>query len=392
MKKKFFLIAALILLFLPLSNGFIYGQENQRYFDEALPHSEEIRLTILHPSMGSIHSLLELRKNGLIPKENLIVIGVFHEKQMEYDNLGRGYGEAMSYVQKNRLDWIRFHKLTGELDSKKLFQKNALSEELNKIFAYSDGIILFGGADIPPSVYGEKTSLLTVIHTPYRHYLETMVVFHLLGGWQEPNFKPFLQSHPEFPVLAFCLGLQSLNVGTGGTLVQDIPSEIYHVHTVEDILALSPDNWHTNPYAKLHPRGLRSSNMHPIRLLENGKFIQEWEFSSEEHPYVYSSHHQAIEKLGKGFKIIATSMDGKVPEAIEHEIYPHVLGVQFHPEASSLWDETIKSKLTPDDKEEIRLFSILEKNPPSLAFHQKLWSWFSEKLRVYHTGLKTRRP
>ncbi len=390
MKNKSIVLASFILLFFATSIGLFCWQEDLRYFDKAPSQSDETRVIFLHPSMASIRSLLELRKRGLIPGEKFIMVGLFHEKQLASDNLGRDYGAAMTYVQKNQLDWIRFHELKGELDPKKLFQENTLSEELKKIFSSSDGIILFGGADIPPSVYGEKTSLLTIIDSPYRSYLDITSVFHLLGGWGEKNFTPFLETHPEFPVLAFCLGLQSLNVGTGGTLFQDIPSEIYNKRTVEDILDLGPDNWHDNPYAKLHPRGLRSSNLHRIRLLEKGKFIQEWGFSSKDQPYVYSSHHQAIEKLGKGFKVIATSMDGKVPEAIEHEIYPHVLGVQFHPEASSLWDETRKSKLAPDDKEEISLFSILKANPPSLAFHQKLWSWFSKKVRAYHNTRENR--
>jgi putative glutamine amidotransferase len=392
MKKKFLPFALFILLLGTVGSGLFYGQEDQRFFDEAAPYAQEIRLAILHPSMESIRALLELRKHKCIPEKNFIVIGVFHEKQLEYDDTEGGYEEAIAYVRESHLDWIKFHKLRGDFDPEEIYQKNTLSEELNKIFAYSDGIILFGGADIPPSVYGEKTSLLTIIDTPYRSYLDMMVVFHLLGGWQDEHFNPFIESHPEFPVLAFCLGLQSLNVGTGGTLFQDIPSEIYHKKTVEDILALSPDNWHENPYSKLHPKGLRSCNMHRIRLLEKGKFILEWGFSPEDSPYVYSSHHQAIRKLGKGFKIIATSVDGKVPEAIEHETYPNILGVQFHPEASSLWDETKTSRLSPDDKEETNLFSILENNPPSLAFHQKIWSWFCEKLRAYHDGRKDQRP
>jgi putative glutamine amidotransferase len=392
MKKRMFIIGAFILLFISPGIGLFHHQERPHYFDEAAAHSKEIRLVILYPSLGSIRNLLELRKQKLIPQDNITVVGIYHQKQLEYDVTAGGYERAMAYVRDHHLDWIEFHELSGDLDPEKLFQKNSLSEELERIFARSDGIIFFGGADIPPSVYGEKTSLLTDIATPYRSYLDTTVAFHLLGGWQEENFEPFLESHPEFPVLAFCLGLQSLNAGAGGTLFQDIPSEIYHKKTVEDILTLSPDNWHQNPYSKLHPRGLRSCNMHRIRLAEKGKFVQEWGFSSADRPFIYSSHHQAVRKLGKGLKVIATSVDGKVPEAVGHETFPNVLGVQFHPEASSLWDKIKKSKLTPDDEEEVSLFSILENNPPSLAFHRKIWSWFVEKMSAYHKSRQDQRP
>jgi len=124
--------------------------------------------------------------------------------------------------------------------------------------------------------------------------------------------------------------------------------------------------------------------MHRIKLLEQGKFIKEWGFEKKDNPFIYSSHHQAVRKLGKGIKVIATSLDGNVIEAIEHTKYPNVLGVQFHPEARSLWDADNKSRLTPGDKEETNLLSILEKNPPSLAFHKKLWSWFTQKLKASH--------
>lgn len=392
MKRKSLVLALLLLFAATVSSGLSFGQEGLRYFDRAERDSKEIRLTVFHPSMGSIKALLELKRHHLIPEENFIVIGVFHEKQLEYDDTDKGYEEAIAYVRENHLDWIKFHRITGDFDPEKLFQKNALSEDLNTIFSCSDGIILFGGADIPPSVYGEKTSLLTNIDTPYRSYLDTTVVFHLLGGWEEEDLDPFLESHPEFPILAFCLGLQSLNVGTGGTLIQDIPSRIYHKETVEDILTLSPDEWHENPYSKLHPKGVRTCNMHRIRFLENGKFVRDWGFSIEDEPFVYSSHHQAIEKLGKGLEVIATSVDGKVVEAIEHQTYPYVLGVQFHPEATSLWDETKMSRLSPEDEEEVSLFSILENDPPSLAFHRKIWSWFVEKLKAYHNGHKGQNP
>ena len=259
-----------------------------------------------------------------------------------------------------------------------------MSEELIKIFSYSDGLILFGGDDIPPAVYGEKTSLLADIGTPYRSFLETTIVFHLLGGWQDKNFEPYLESFPEFPILGLCLGSQSINVGTGGTLFQDIPSEIYGKTQVEDIIAMTGENWHENPYSDLFPQDFRSSNMHRIKLAEDGKFILDWGFKKEDLPCVYSSHHQAIRKLGKGIRTIATSLDGKVIEAIEHDRFPNVLGVQFHPESRNIWDATRKSRLTPDDKEETSLLSILESNPPSLGFHKKLWSWFSQKLKASH--------
>ena len=366
--------------------GSLRCQQDQRFFDEAARQSENVRLTVLFPSLGDLKALEQLRKKGLMSVKNLTVIGLYHEKQLT------NFEDSIRYAKENGHRWLKFHKLNGNLPTEKLFHKNDLSEELLKIFSYSDGLLLFGGADIPPSFYNKKTSLLTRISTPYRSLLDTMVVFHFLGGWQNEEFEPYCQTYPDFPVLGLCLGLQSLNVGTGGTLFQDIPSEIYGKHHIEDIIAMTRENWHVNPYAGLHPRELRSSNMHRIMLLEDGKFVKDWGFRKEDKPYVYSSHHQAVGKLGKGFRVIATSLDGKVVEAIEHTTYPNILGVQFHPEARSLWDTDKKSRLIPKDKEETALFSILENNPPSLAFHKKIWSWFSQKLKASHKHRIKQKP
>jgi putative glutamine amidotransferase len=364
--------------------GSLWSQSNQRFFDQAPLLSENVRLIALNPTKSNLQTLDELRERNLLSIQNLIVIGLFHEKQVEDSRAARSYEEAAKFAQENGHDWIRFHRLEEGLDVKTLFRKNELSEELIKIFSSSDGMILFGGADIPPPVYGEKTSLLTGISTPYRSYLETSIVFHLLGGWQDETSTPYCQSRKEFALLGLCLGSQSLNVGTGGTMFQDIPSEIYGKNRVEDIIAMARENWHENPFAKLFPQDFRSSNMHRIKLSENGKFVRDWGFERDDRPYVYSSHHQSVRKLGKGIRVIATSLDGKVVEAIDHTAYPNVLGVQFHPEACSLWDANKKSRLVPEDEKETALFTILQDNPPSLAFHKKIWDWFSHKLEASH--------
>lgn len=379
-EKVFFALAIYTLFFF----GPICGQASQRFFDDAPLKSDDIRLIILDPTKGNMQTIVELRRQNLISIGNLTVIGLFHEKQAEDRSVARSYEAAREFSEENGHNWIKFHKLTEGLEQRTLFQRNALSEELINIFSRSDGLILFGGDDIPPSLYGEKTSLLTNIGTPYRSFLETTIIFHLLGGWQDESFDPYCKSFPEFPVLGLCLGCQNLNVGTGGTLYQDIPSEIYGITHVEDIISMSRENWHENPHALLFPEDFRSSNMHRIKISEDGKFVRDWGFDAKDTPIIYSSHHQAIRKPGKGIRVIATSLDGKVVEAIEHEVYPHVLGVQFHPESRSIWDTSITSRLTPDEKEETSLTSVLDDNPPSLAFHRKVWSWFCQKLQAAH--------
>lgn len=354
-------------------------QAQERYFDTADRTSDQIRLTILYPSLGSIRDLMTLRDTRLLHIENLLIVGVYHEKETT------DYQSSIDYARENNLDWLKFHRLTGDLNKEVIFQKNELTNEFENIFNKSDGIIFFGGADIPPYIYGEKTNLLTEIETPYRSFLETSFIFHLLGGKQNIDFIPLLDSDKDFPILGICLGCQSLNVGTGGTLIQDIWVKRYGKQTLEDVISLSKNRWHTNPYQRLFPEeNLISYNMHTIKLLEKGKFVKELGFSKDDEPLIVSAHHQMPGKLGKGMKVIATSLDRKVIEALEHERYPNVLGVQFHPEFPILYDRTKTYRFIPEDKEEISLLEILEKNPPSFEFHKKIWDWFGEKSKEYH--------
>ena len=366
----------LILLFLFAFQGRLPSQISERYFDRAKTSSDRIRLVVLYPVDFAVRILDELRQRDFLAVENLLVIGVYHEQEVS------DYKAAFEYVKQKNIDWFTFHKVEGSLGVRNLFQKNDCTADFLEIFKKSDGIIFFGGADIPPAIYQDKTNLLTLIETPYRHYIELSFIFHLLGGFQDDGFKPLLESNPLYAVLGICLGCQSLNVGTGGSLSQDIWSEIYGKKYVEDVIGLEQSQWHRNPYTRLHPdKKFSGFLMHPIRLEKDGKFSTEMGFNPDAEPYVSSAHHQALKNLGKGMEVIATSLDGKIIEAVAHKKYPNVLGVQFHPEMPWLWDDTIRFKFTPDDSEEMSFRSILDKNPPSFPFHEKLWLWFREKLK-----------
>jgi len=340
--------------------------------------NDEINLTVFYPSVGTVKNLQALREKGFINIPNLKITGVYHIKELT------NYEEAKKYVQDNRIDWFTFHPVSAELNEKNIFQTNPCTPEFVEIIKNSDGVIFFGGPDIPPAVFNEKTSQLTVIEDPYRHYFELSAIFHFLGGYQNESFQPLLASYPDLPILGICLGAQSLNVGTGGTLIQDIWSEIYGKNFVEDIIALGPDRWHNNPFIKLYPNEkLVGYNLHWIRLLSDSFFIKILGFSEKDHPRILSSHHQAIEKLGKGFKVVATSPDGKIVEAIHHTRFSNVLGIQFHPENYRLWDKNFKIKQKPEDNP-FSSWEILKNNPPSLEFHHKIWEWFAEAMKKNH--------
>lgn len=337
-----------------------------------------VRLVVFNPEVFNIRALAELRKNGTFNVPNLAVIGVYHVKQ------AGDFESARKYVAEHGLDWFTFRPVAAEIGEADVFRKNACTPEFEDIVRNADGVIFFGGPDIPASVYGKKTNFLTSIEDPYRHYFELSAVFHLLGGSQDDAFKPLLEARPNFPILGICLGHQTLNVGTGGSLIQDIPSELYGKTFVEDSIAMGPEHWHSNPYRFLYPLDkLIGYNFHSLALDGNGLFVTAMGFKATDHPRILSSHHQAVEKLGKDLVVIATSRDGKIVEAVTHRKFPCVLGVQFHPEHPLLFDAAARVRQKPGDTP-TSMRAILEGTPSSLAFNKAVWSWFAGKLVAAH--------
>lgn len=374
MKIHHRLLTAFILCLL-FSLGLSSGKTSVRQDDR-------ITVVSLYPSVGTVRDWVILREKGLIDIPHLAVLGVYHERERT------DYKRAQDYVKANGLDWFTFHSVSAPLSPEVLFGKNACSAEFEKLFNDADGIVFFGGPDILPGLYGEKTNLLTRVEDPWRHYLELSFVFHLLGGYQDESFGALLDRRPDFPVVGFCLGAQTLNAGTGGTLIQDIWSEVYDLETFEDVITLGPEAWHTNPFSRLFPWERFSGYFyHSIRFTPAGaRLRREIGFDPEALPLVFSAHHQQAEKPGKGFEVIATSTDGKVIEALAHEKFPNVLAVQFHPEAFANYSPTVRARFTPEDKEAFNLNAYLEAHPPTLEFHRKLWAWIAGKWVSFHAG------
>jgi putative glutamine amidotransferase len=369
------LIPSLLALTLGLN---LAAQAPERALDLLSAKDGNVRLVVFNPEVFNIRALAALRKNGIINIPNLTVIGVYHVRQTD------NFAAARNYVVENKLDWFKFHVVSAEIGEPDVYKRNACTPEFEAIVKKADGVIFFGGPDIPPSIFGKKTNLLTEITDPYRHYLELSAVFHLLGGSQDDNFTPLLRARPEFAVLGICLGFQTLNVGTGGTLIQDIWAELYGKAYVEDVIVLGPEQWHNNPYRRLFPLDkVMGPNFHTIQLDDKSVFVSAMHFRNSDHPRVLSSHHQAVEKLGKDLAAAATSRDGKIIEAVVHRKFPCVLGVQFHPEHPMLWDPEPRVRQKPGDPL-TSYNAILTGTPPSLEFNKAVWKWFAARLVASH--------
>jgi putative glutamine amidotransferase len=130
------------------------------------------------------------------------------------------------------------------------------------------------------------------------------------------------------PIFAICRGIQVLNVAAGGTLVQDIPSQ------VSDPIKHQQEapRWYATHDISIQP-GSR------LAELAGGRALR-----------VNSFHHQAVRQVGAGLRVAASAPDGII-EAIEGTTSRFVLGVQWHPElmvdhyptAQKLFDEFVQA-------------------------------------------------
>jgi len=341
--------------------------------------NDEIVIAMCRPLVSQIKNIEQMFEKDIIPLRKIKLIVFYHENEVT------DYAPSYAYVEENKLSWVRFIVIKGKVNAGDLFKKNNWTDQFKAIFDSTDGIIFTGGMDIPPAIYGEEQLLLTKATTPVRNYYELSFLFQLLGGRQNPGFVPLLESRKNYVVLGICLGCQTMNVACGGTLYQDIPSQVYGFESVEQVLNAGQENIHSYRYFKdLYPLEENlAPAFHRIKLKEKSVFVKQMEMKVTDNPFILTSHHQALKKLGKDLHVIATSMDGKIIEAVEHKKYKNVLGIQFHPEPYLLYKKGRYFKSVPGEGEplDFNLRYFLEDNPPSMTFHKKIWQWFSQNLK-----------
>ncbi len=332
------------------------------------------RVFLLHPTVENIENMLSLIQQKVIEIPDLEMVGVYYEKEV-FD-----YSKSEKYLKDHQIANYTLMKISGELNTRNIYQENDCTPAFKKIVQEADAILFFGGPDIQPAIYGKKQHLLTVVTDPYRHLMETSFLFHLMGGSRNPGFKPLLLQKPNLIVRGFCLGMQTMNVAAGGTLIQDIPQEVYHVSTAEGMLAIDAKNRHHNYNNELYPGcDISWGVLHPIKIAPKGYIHDLCLHMEQQEPYVLSSHHQAVGKLGKNMEVIATSLDGKIIEGLQHKIFKEVIGVQFHPEQASLYLPGSRFINMPKDNYSPNELLIKEK---SMEFHLKYWKDFSKKIAL----------
>ncbi len=358
-------------LFILFSLLFLASYFNAQTNTDSQNTDSKSTIILVNPGIFYLKSIVYMTDHGIIPNKNkLEYLAVFYTKSEVK------ISEAKAYVEQNNIKYIKFQEVYGNLNKSNIYKTNMCSQDFYDLFKNSDGIIFFGGWDIPPVYYGEKTELTVGIRTPNRHLFELSFLFHLLGGNQDLSYKAFLEEKPDYPVLGICLGMQTMNVATGGNMYQDIPSDIYGIKYIEDILQLNPDQRHRNYNKNLYPESeIDNHSFHRVKISDT-ELRKRWHLSSGFNPVVASSHHQAVRQLGKDMMISATSMDGMVIEGLAHKKFPNVVGVQFHPEFFTLHDpDSKKIKFFPEEKELVTEHEILVKHK-SYEFHKNFWKTY----------------
>jgi putative glutamine amidotransferase len=166
-------------------------------------------------------------------------------------------------------------------------------EALDKL----DGLVLAGGCDVDPSMYGAEPHPQTNGTVPERDLVEIALTQAAVER--------------DMPVLGICRGMQVLNVALGGTLSQHVPDDVGHSEH------------------RRHP-GTFDGNDHAVALAAGSlaaRAAGELEHNTKSH------HHQAVDAIGERLTVTGLSTLDELPEAIELPDNRFVLGVQWHPEA-----------------------------------------------------------
>lgn len=176
---------------------------------------------------------------------------------------------------------------------------------LDEVILHLDGLLLSGGVDIDPTLFNEEPIPGLGEIMPERDELELALIQRALKV--------------NLPILAICRGIQMLNVAAGGNMYQDIYSQ----------------------KAGLLQHAQRAPRTHVSHYVQAKKGSLLQIVSGTEKFKVNSFHHQAVKDPAPGFVISAVSSDGVV-EAIESKEHRFVLGVQWHPENLTSFDEVSK--------------------------------------------------
>jgi gamma-glutamyl-gamma-aminobutyrate hydrolase PuuD len=208
------------------------------------------------------------------------------------------HGKTLQYLEQSVASWVMAHEaiavmvpsvLRDSLDERAVPSARRFAQRL-------DGLVLQGGADIHPSLYGDAPRYPEAVTDVVRDRFELELLRAFLAEGK--------------PVLGICRGMQLINVSCGGTLHQDL----LDAGAARDAHVLA---------------GSGEAYRHAITLVGGG-WLQRLHGGLGE-AQVNSIHHQGVDRLGAGLVVEAVSHDGVV-EAIRGTGPGFLVGLQWHPE------------------------------------------------------------
>jgi putative glutamine amidotransferase len=190
----------------------------------------------------------------------------------------------------------------------------ALTANPDPVLDLLDGLLLAGGTDVDPALYGADRAEQVTHIAPERDHFEIALTRRALER--------------DIPFLGICRGMQLLNVARGGTLIQDLPE-------------------HRENHLRV-PGSFEGAE-HPVHLAAGSRAAQA---AGEQRHATLSHHHQGVDRLGDALVVTGWADADGLPEAIELPDNRFALGVQWHPEA----DET--SRIIGTLVEEAREYAL----------------------------------
>ena len=203
-------------------------------------------------------------------------------------------GKTLVYVEESMNQWVM------RLGAMPLMIPRAHgSLDVKEILSYFDGLLLHGGSDVAPQSYGEEPIDEKWPGDPIRDAYEIELVKECVAA--------------DIPILGVCRGAQVINVALGGTLYQDIGTQVPG--------ALVHRNWDVYEH-----------NHHEVKIEENSTL--ETIYGGSHPGRINSIHHQAIKDIAPSLRLEAHSPVDGIVEAVcsKDNVGPYVLGVQWHPE------------------------------------------------------------
>jgi putative glutamine amidotransferase len=208
-------------------------------------------------------------------------------------------GKTLQYVEQSMAHWVMSAGALAVMIPSPAGATQRGDVTLDHYAHWLDGLVLHGGADVSPLSYGEKPLQEKWAGDKIRdeYEIELAAAFERQGK----------------PVFGVCRGLQLLNVAYGGTLYQDIATQV--------------------PEALRHrDAGVYDLNFHSVEIQPGSRLSALYPGASRVR--VNSIHHQAIKDLAEGFEVEAVSHEDGLVEAIRRTDRgkPYLAAVQWHPE------------------------------------------------------------